>query len=214
MTRKASLGILLAIVALLFLSGLWMYPSLPDRMDSHWDLSGKADSTLPRFWGVFLLPFTGLFLLALYGAILRFDPLKSNIEKFRKIYDGFFIALLLFFLYLHILVLLWNRGLRFHMIQCLVPAMACLFWACGTVIRYARPNWSVGIRTPWTLSSETVWTKIHEKGGRLFKVCGVIALLGVLLPNWALAFVLGPLLGVSLYLIVDSYVLYKREKET
>lgn len=42
----------------------------------------------------------------------------------------------------------------------------------GVLCQHARPDWFVGIRTPWTLSSETVWVKTHKLGARLFKAAG------------------------------------------
>ena len=75
-------------------------------------------------------------------------------------------------------------------------------------------NWFVGIRTPWTLSSEEVWDKTHEIGGRLFKVCGVLALGGVLVGGWmALLLTVAPVMAAVMYLFYYSYVEYRKRAQ-
>jgi uncharacterized membrane protein len=69
----------------------------------------------------------------------------------------------------------------------------------------------MGIRFPWTLASEVVWKKTHEFGGRLFRVAGVIVILGSLVAGiWAIAWMLVIILGTSLYICIWSYRLAKR----
>ena len=64
----------------------------------------------------------------------------------------------------------WNMGVQFNMTQFFVPAIGILFFYIGTILKYTKRNWFVGIRTPWTLSSDVVWEKTHKLGGKLFKI--------------------------------------------
>ncbi len=68
-----------------------------------------------------------------------------------------------------------------------------------------------GIRTPWTLSSDRVWEETHRIGAILFKASGILTILGAFSGPYAIWFVMVPLLGSSLFLVVYSYVLYRRE---
>ena len=122
--------------------------------------------------------------------------------------------MLIFLLYIYLLTILWNLGLWFNMVQLLAPALGVLFYFCGVLIGKAKRNWFIGIRTPWTLSNEKVWDKTHLIGGRLFKAAGLVALLGVLFQNYAILFVLIPVILVSLFTIVYSYFAYQKEKVT
>jgi len=79
------------------------------------------------------------------------------------------------------------------------------------LIENAKRNWFIGIRTPWTLSSDKVWRKTHMMGGKLFKIVGVIALFGIILPKYAVFFVLIPVILVTGYLIFYSYFNYQKE---
>ncbi len=91
----------------------------------------------------------------------------------------FFIALNVFFLYVYGLTLAWNLGNHFNLKQFLIPALALLIACIGVVLLNSKPNWFIGIRTPWTLSSETNWEKTHKLGAVLFELSALIMLLGV-----------------------------------
>jgi uncharacterized membrane protein len=86
-----------------------------------------------------------------------------------------------------------------------------LFIYLGFLLEHAEPNWFVGIRTPWTLSSESVWKKTHRLGGKLFKIAGVICLLGVLFQDYAIWTIMVPILLVSFYVVVYSYIEFQKE---
>ena len=93
----------------------------------------------------------------------------------------------------------------------LAPAMGALFVGIGVLMRGAKLNWFMGIRTPWTLSSEEVWDRTHERGSRLFMVSGAFAVLGALADGWlALALILVPVMFTGIYLIYYSYSEYQR----
>lgn len=208
---KKAETIALAIILLSYLVGIYFYSSMPSEMASHWNLQGQVDGYISKFWGLFLMPIvsTGLFLLFL--AIPQIDPLKENIKKFRGYFDAFIILLLGFLFYLYLLTILWNKGARFDMIQVLSPAFAALFGYLGILLEKAKRNWFIGIRTPWTMSSDKVWDKTHKLGALLFKVAGAICLLGILFPNFALFFVFLPLIVATFYTTVYSYLEYRKE---
>lgn len=208
--RKSEM-IVLGIIVLSFLIGIYFYPRMPGAMASHWNERGEVDGYMSKFWGLFLMPTISVGLVLLFVLIPKIDPLKANIAKFRNYFDVFVVLTVVFFFYLYLLTILWNMGLRFDMIQLLAPALGILLYYCGILIEKAKRNWFIGIRTPWTLSSDKVWEETHKIGGRLFKVAGVVALLGVLLPDYAMLFVLVPVLLVAAYTIVYSYFEYQKE---
>jgi uncharacterized membrane protein len=89
-----------------------------------------------------------------------------------------------------------------------------LFFYCGVLCERAKRNWFIGIRTPWTLSSDRVWEKTHRVGGKLFKIAGVIALIGAMFQRYAVFLVIVPAIAVAVFTIVYSLVIYQREKQT
>ncbi|MDD1664177.1 MAG: SdpI family protein [Methanomicrobiales archaeon] len=206
--RMIIAGILLLTFAVAFIA----YPSMPDPMATHWGLSGKADGYLPRIWGLFLVPLISTGLAFLLLLIPRIDPLKENIERFRETYEYFIAILLLFLLYVSLLVIAWNLGVRFNIAQVLSPAFGVLLYACGVLVGKAKRNWFIGIRTPWTLSSDRVWDRTHAVGGRLFKIAGILALLGALFPGIVWLLILGPVFLISICLVVYSYLEYRKDE--
>ena len=166
--KKSRIAVIIIII-LSFLVAVSFYPKAPDKIASHWNAQGEADSYMSKFWGLFFMPFVILGLFLLFIAIPKIDPLRANYEKFRKYYDGLVLTVILFMFYIYMLSVVWNTGRQFNMTLCMVPAIGLLFYYLGIIVENAKRNWFVGIRTPWTLSSDIVWEKTHKIGGKLFK---------------------------------------------
>ncbi|MCD6274410.1 MAG: SdpI family protein [Candidatus Aenigmarchaeota archaeon] len=203
--------IILGIILFSFIFGIYFYPQMPEKIASHWNVQGQVDGYMPKFWGLFLMPLISAGLFLLFITIPKIDPLKTNIEKFRKYYDGFIILIIIFLFYLHLLTIFWNMGIRFDIIQLLAPAFGILFYYCGILTENVKRNWFIGIRTPWTLSNDAVWDKTHKFGGKLFKISGIVVLFGIFFRNYALFFILVPVILVAICTIIYSYVEYQKE---
>ncbi len=213
-TSKRYITLVAVIVLLLFAVSAFFYPQLPDKLASHWNAAGQADGYSSKFWGLFLLPIIAIFLSLLLVFIPGLDPLKANVEKFKGYYYGFVIAFLLFFFYVHLLTVIFNLGYTFNMTTLLMPGFATLFYIIGMVVGKAKRNYFIGIKTPWTLSSDSVWDKTHKLGGKLFKIAAIITLLGVLLDKYAIWFLLVPVLLVGVITVVYSYLVFRKEAKT
>ncbi len=210
--RNGEIAVLLLVI-LSFIIGIYLYPQMPASMASHWNAQGIVDGYMSKFWGLFLMPIVSFGLFLLFIAIPRIDPLKQNIQKFRKYFDIFIVIITAFLLYMYLLTILWSLGFAFIMIMMMVPAFAILFYYAGILIENAKRNWFIGIRTPWTLSNEKVWNKTHKLGGVLFKISGIITLFGMLFPYYAILFVIMPTITVAIYTFVYSYFEYKKIKK-
>jgi len=198
------------LVLLSFLVGTALYSRLPEQMASHWNAQGQVDDYLPRFWGVFLLPTVMTALWLMFVAIPRIDPLRENIASFRKHYDLLVLVIILFMLAVYAHTLLWSLGIQVGTNQLVSALTGLLFFFVGVTLQNAKRNWFVGIRTPWTLSSDAVWQKTHYLGARIFKLTGVLALLGLLLPTLAIYLVLVPVVTASIIIVVYSYFCYQK----
>jgi uncharacterized membrane protein len=198
------------LIALMFLVGFYLYPLMPERMAIHWGLGGQADGYGSRFMGLFLVPVVSLLVFPFMLALPRLDP-SGGIEGFRGGYDWFVFVFMGYMAYVYGLSLGYNLGWRFDFLRMLAPALGGLFYGIGVLMGRARLNWFVGIRTPWTLSSEEVWERTHDVGGRLFRLCGVLAFAGLLARGWlALLLTVAPALVAGVYLVYFSYSEYQR----
>ncbi len=165
---------------------------------------------MSKFWGLFLMPIIASAMLALFWILPKLDPLKKNYKDFNEYYEGFIVMMLAYLFYIYLITIFWNLGKRLPIAKFMTPAFTVFFWYIGMLLSKAKKNWFVGIRTPWTMENEAVWNKTHAIGGKLFKMAGSIALLGLFLPaSWAFWLVIGPVIFVSLFLIGYSYWLYR-----
>jgi len=187
---------------------------LPEQVVSHWNAQGQADGSMSRGWGLALLPLTIIGVSLLLMAIPAIDPLKENIAQFRTVYNALVVMLGAYFLYIHLLVVLWNLGLRFEMNTALLPAVGLLFYAMGLFLKRSRRNWFMGVRTPWTLSSDSVWEKTHQRASWVFRGLGIAFLVLLFLPQMFLWILLGGLFMAVIYLTVYSYMLFRQEKDS
>jgi len=206
--KKSELVIILIILSS-FVLGFYFYPYMPDLVASHWNVRGQVDGYISKFWGLFLMPLLSLGLFLLFLLIPKIDPLKENIEKFRRYFDWFIVLVMFFLFYLYLLTIFWNLGFRFNLIQLLIPSFCLLYYYAGILIENAKRNWFIGIRTPWTLSNDKVWDKTHRLGGKLFKLSAGAAFLGIFLQNLAIYFVVIPIILTSIYLFIYSYLEYR-----
>jgi uncharacterized membrane protein len=178
--------ILYSILLVSCITAFLVYPSIQYPAVSHWDINGVPNGFVMPFWAVAFGPLTLVFLLLLWWVIPKIDPHKKNIESFRQVYDIFWIIISLFIFYVYALTLYWNTGNTFNITKAINPVFALLFITIGFILPRTKRNWFMGIRTPWTLASDSVWKKTHDLGGKLFIASGVIMLLGFFFPEYFL----------------------------
>jgi uncharacterized membrane protein len=188
-----------------------VYPAAPDLIVSHWNAAGQPDGYMSKFWGLFLIPLIMTGIVALFAILPRIDPYKKNYEKFRDYYEGFILVFVFFMLAIQVQIILWSFGYEISPNLTLPVLIGILFIYIGFLLGHAEQNWFVGIRTPWTLSSATVWKKTHDIGGKLFIIAGVISFVGVVAGVYALWFILVPILAVAVFTVVYSYIEYQKE---
>ena len=216
MSTRTTTILVLIMIAAGTLAGLLLWNRLPEPMASHWNIHDEVDGYMPRFWGVFLLPLITLGMFLLFLVIPSIDPLKANIAQFREAFNLFIVLIVGFMLYLYGLTLAWNLGYNdFRTSGAMLPAIGLLFIFIGFLMRQAKRNFFIGIRTPWTLSSDRVWNETHRVGSVLFMISGAMAFIGGFFGGMAaFLFMFAPIIATTLFLLVYSYVLYRRETRT
>lgn len=213
MTTRLTTIIVLILIVGATIAGALLWNQLPDPMASHWNENDQVDGYMSRFWGVFMMPLVLLGMFLIFLVIPQIDPLKANIAQFRETFNLFIMFMVGFMVFVHALTLRWNLGYTDVGIgQAMLPAMGLLFIVIGSLLRKAKRNFFIGIRTPWTLSSDTVWEKTHQLGAILFMASGGFAVIGGFIGGMvAFWMLMVPLLGSTIFLLVYSYVLYQKE---
>ncbi|HLD59310.1 MAG TPA: SdpI family protein [archaeon] len=165
------------LIVLMVAVSAYFFFSLPENLITHWGIDNAPNgySSKAFFFPLFIGMTVLIFLLFL--VLPKIDPMKENYKKFRKYYDWLVFIFVAFMFYMFLLVILANYGFAINMGLALVPAFAVLFYFMGILLGKSKRNWFVGIRTPWTLSSDSVWEKTHLFAAKLFKALAIILLL-------------------------------------
>lgn len=200
------------LILLSFIIAIYFYPIFPSQIATHWGVNGEINGYSSKAFGLFFMPILSVFLFALFISLPKIDPYKKNFDQFKNYFQNFINLIFAFFFYIYLITIAWNLGFRFNMIQVLSPSFAILFYYAGVLTLHAKRNWFVGIRTPWTMSSEKVWNKTHKIGGKLFKLTGIITLLSLFFPNLSIFFILIPIIFTTIFVFVYSYFEYQKLK--
>jgi uncharacterized membrane protein len=187
-----------------------LYPSLPPLFPVHWSANGVPDGWADKSWAAFMLPSCTLIpvvIRSIWPALVRSGRAAAwgagAVGYCMVIVAGMFAALQAFAL---------HTALRPDspvdprlFLSCLFVCLALI----GNVLGQLPPNPLCGIRTPWTLASESVWIATHRLGARLVtgvaSLCTVLVWLGV--PAELCA---GAVVAALLAPAVASYYLYHR----
>ncbi|HJS43458.1 MAG TPA: SdpI family protein [Gemmatimonadales bacterium] len=203
----------LVIAALALAISIWAYPSLPPRVATHWNLHGTPDGFSSRFVAVAIGPLLVVGIALLFNVLPKVDPRRENYVKFLSTYWLFANAVIAFMLIMHGVVIATGLGYAVRIDRLMPLFIGLLFVIIGNYLTRVEPNWFVGIRTPWTLSSDTVWRKTHRTGGWLMVLGGLALASGAFLPGAVLLpLFIVTIVVVAVIPIVQSYVLWKREQ--
>lgn len=202
----------LLIIAASFALGVYFYQNFPEKIVTHWNFEGKPDGYSGKFFGAFGLPAMLFGLYGLFFLLPLMDPKKERYADFQKVFHIFKTVLLLALFGIYLISGIANLGYPIAINQFVPILVGVLMIILGNFMGKIKSNWFMGIRTPWTLSSENVWNKTHHLGGWLFVLYGILLVITPLLNYtvgfWAL--IVGAIAVTSVTLIY-SYVLYKKE---
>lgn len=203
----------LVIIATALVASAVVYPNLPERIPTHWNLAGEVDGWSPRAWGAWLMPVVIAFIWGLMHWLPSIDPRRSNYDKFSGAFETIMLTVMVFMLILHGIMLGAALGYPVAIERVVPVGVGLLFIVIGNLLPRARSNWFVGIRTPWTLSSDRVWEKTHRVGGRLFVLGGIVILLSALVgAGWSRWVPMSVVAICSMGAVIYSYLEWRKEK--
>jgi uncharacterized membrane protein len=204
----------LITIAVAIASSFYFYANFPERVPTHWNFQGEIDGWNTRGFGAFFLPILLIGMYLMFLAIPYIDPKKARYSEFLKVYHVFkaFIILLLFAIYL----IASLNGLGYDIsVDFWTPFLiGILFIVLGNYMGKIKPNWFMGIRTPWTLSSEEVWNKTHRFGGKVFILGGFLMIFEGIFPAWLrMPLFMGIMLIILAGTVGYSYYAYVKLKK-
>ena len=214
MRRKYRLPInrfIIAIIVVLYIFGFFIYPYLPERVPSHWNMAGEVDGYSSRIFHILFLPTLILLLYLLMSFAPILDPRPDSYKKFQNIFEGFRWLMVGFMVLLYIVTTLFALGYPLSIGKTMRFAIGLLLAFIGNYFGKIKHNYTFGIKTPWTLANEEVWNKTHWVSGPLWVITGLIWMLSIFIAEKLSFFIcMSLLIIVSLYGIVYSYILFKK----
>lgn len=210
-SKTELLIILLLVIPFVYLAFTWH--EYPDRVPIHFNHEGKPDNYGPKGFGLLLLPVINIFMYLLLKYLPQIDPRKENYRLFEGRYKSIRLLIHLFMVFIFFLLSVSIRqGFSTPVFpKLVVGGVAVLIMILGNYFSAVRPNFFVGIRTPWTLSNDEVWKRTHRFAGKLW-IGASLVLLGIVLlaekMNPAIIFIYAGILVVIP--MVYSYLLYQK----
>jgi uncharacterized membrane protein len=202
----------LLVIGGMFAATAWAWPQLPERLPIHWNIHGEVDGWGNKFMGVLFMPLVvlGMYLLMLLLPLV--DPGKANYQNFQKVYGIIRIVFVAYMAAIYAATLFAAFGHSINMTSVILPLVGVLFIVLGNFLGKIRPNWFVGVRTPWTLSSQLSWDKTHRLAGWLFIVMGLLFFpVALIQTTWSLITMLVIDVVFVGWMVVYSYVVYRND---
>jgi uncharacterized membrane protein len=214
LSSRPTLLFIAAIIGVQLLIALLAYPFLPSIVPTHWDAAGQINGYGPKWVDTFLFPAIALGIFILIRILLSISPRmgygregqRANVEIVDRLLIGVFIVLLV--VQLTALAAIFHLPVNKSFIISLILSALVLYM--GNYLGKLRRNFWAGIRTPWTLLSDTVWERTHRFTGWLFVGTGAVGIALSFVPSIRIWGVVGLLLLDAVLAFVYSYVIYQR----
>jgi uncharacterized membrane protein len=215
MNLRLPLSLSVLLIGAMAAISVWAWMKLPDNaiIATHWGVDGRVNGTMSKGWGLAMMPAIACGITLLLAAVPRVEPRRDNILASRKPFVAVWISALAVMLVAHAVVVGGALGYPVDVPGVLIILVPVVIAVAGNYLGKVRPNFFMGVRTPWTLSSDLSWEKTHRMLGRLF----VFSALAVLATRFAIgieaAFVaLAATISASAILaIISSYVFWKND---
>ena len=204
------------VVGAMVVLGAWAWIGLPAdaQVPIHWGADGQPNGYAPKTIGLFLVPLITVGVAAVFWVIPAVEPRRANFEKSGKAYGAIWIGAVCLMAVIQVLVVAVALGVELDMTLVVLVGVGALFIVIGNYLPKVRSNYLVGIRTPWTLTSDLSWDRTHRVGGRLFVIEGIVfILLGLLRPGATalLVTLIGGIVLMLVFVFAYSYRVWKSD---
>lgn len=209
-TREFFLWILV-LIPFIYLAILWN--ALPGQVPVHFTAEGP-DNWASRSFLIFIPGCLTLGVYILMSCIPALDP-KGKLKQMGENYWRLKFILVAFFCLQSCYILYISKEGELVRPNLINAMLGVLFAVIGNYFQTVRPNYFIGIRTPWALEDEEIWKSTHRLGGKLWVGGGLlIILLSFILRNTLLDAVMGGIIAIMVVIpMLHSYLAYRKKKQ-
>ncbi|WP_311081487.1 SdpI family protein [Paenibacillus polymyxa] len=191
------------------IGALLLYNRLPDVLASHFSFDNTADGYMSKSGSIIMLVLLGLVPLVIRLARYM-DPNRANYQKFSKAYEVTRAGVSVVLAVAGWGMLLYNLNIQVQMNAIILGLIGLMLMVMGNYMTQVQPNYTFGIRTPWTLSNPEVWRKTHRFGGPMMMLGGASALVAAWIGGMAGVVIFLTVLIISVISpVLYSYLLYR-----
>jgi uncharacterized membrane protein len=194
-----------------------IYPQLPAEVPLHWNGAGEIDRVGSKQEALIpMIVIAGSLLLVngIFWLLPWLDP-KKNVEKFRPTLNRLQWIISGFLVFITLIVFSAMMGHDEWMMRLLPSSIFLFFLLIGNYFGKLRPNYFIGLRTPWTLESEDNWIKTHRLTGKIWVIASAIMFLLSLFTgfDWFLYLMVPYLLVIVGYPLWYSFRLHREASD-
>jgi uncharacterized membrane protein len=185
---KKTLTLTTIITLLPIFVGLFYWNQLPDKMATHFDMTGTPNGWSSKWFAVIGIPVVLAVVNVLCTILTETDPRRHKYpEKMMKLV--YWICPVVSWICAG-LTISYELGIEFAAMPKFGSLfMGIMFVVIGNYLPKVKQNYYMGIKLPWTCADEENWNRTHRMAGKLWVVGGIILLLNFFLDIPSLAIV-------------------------
>ena len=198
----------------LFVAYFWN--KFPDQIATHFDMDGKPNDYSSKVAGLLLFPGINILMYFLFIILPKIDPSRKNYGLFQDKFKIIRMLLHALLSFITMVTVFYSLGYQFNLSYVLYYGLLAFFLVMGNYIGNVRHNYFIGVRTPWTLANESVWTSTHRFTAKVW-VSGSLITMVVLpfLPSGKSGVVFMVFVAlISVAPIVYSYLEFKKTSKS
>ena len=202
---------LIAIVLLPFLYLAYIWNQLPEKVPVHWNVKGEIDRYGDKIELMLIPILLPLLIYVIFLVVPRIDP-KKKLNKMGNKLQTLKVLMTTFMSILALFIIYSAKNQSFDNSNYLVISIGILYIILGNYFKTIKANYFIGIRTPWTLESESVWKETHKLGGKLWFIGGIIVVISSFILEKQLNFRVFLIITtiIAIVPIVYSYLLFRK----
>ena len=177
---KKTLTLTTLITLLPIFVGLFYWNQLPDKMATHFDMTGTPNGWSSKWFAVIGIPVVLAVVNVLCTILTETDPRRHKYpEKMMKLV--YWICPVVSWICAG-LTISYEVGIEFAAMPKFGSLfMGIMFVVIGNYLPKVKQNYYMGIKLPWTYSDEENWNRTHRMAGKLWVVGGIVLLLNFFL---------------------------------
>ncbi|MEM1094990.1 MAG: SdpI family protein [Bacteroidota bacterium] len=200
---------LVLLLPFFFIPYLWGI--LPDEIPTHWNAAGEADDYSSKAFGLLFIPLLNIAIYLGTIFLVKIDPKKQAAADQKPVRALLFI-MPFFMTAVFGFIMYKTLNPDANVTGLVLGGVGLMLAAIGNYLGTMKPNYFIGIRTPWTLQSDDVWRSTHRMAGPIWMAGGLGLAIGVFVfpaSIFPLVF-MGVTVLLALIPVVYSYLAFQQ----